>query len=648
LKNRIIGISFATALMGSAGLEAASPLTAQQALERRGVSELRFSPDGKHLAMTVSEPYRGTERNRDIWLYDRVRQESWPLTASEKSDHSPRWSPDGETLAFLSSRTEKAQVHLISLRGGEAQALTQSETPVTALEWAPDGRSIAFLAAEPKNEEQKKKEEDKDDPRVVDRDDRPPQLWLVDLESREARQVTSGQWRFSSLDWMPDGTRIVAAATDHPQPELLTTRIYAITPGDGSMEELHRPDGPMGDLDVSPDGQLLAYVGSRGDGPDAHDLLLLPIGGGASRNLTSSSIDRPVSDFAWQAHGGLLVQVADGFTSHFYDVTLEGEADRRPTVAGPHPLGAFAAKQDLLAFVGETATQAPEVWLSSQPGQAEKVTDLNAAWDAEGLVEPEILTYASFDGTSIEAALLKPERNEESGPLPVVVLVHGGPSGRWASRFHSWGQLLVARGFAVLYPNIRGSVGYGHDFLVANHRDWGGGDFRDVMAGIDFLVEQRIADPERLGIGGWSYGGYMAAWAVTQTGRFRASVSGAPMTDLASEYGTETSSINAYDTWYLGTPYENLGLFAERSPITHVRNATTPTLILCGENDVIDPIGQCWQFYRGLKRYEVGTELVIYPREGHGIREEKHQLDLLHRVIDWYERHLATDRQASP
>ena len=168
------------------------------------------------------------------------------------------------------------------------------------------------------------------------------------------------------------------------------------------------------------------------------------------------------------------------------------------------------------------------------------------------------------------------------------------------------------------------------------------------MAGIDFLVEQRIADPERLGIGGWSYGGYMAAWAVTQTDRFRASVSGAPMTDLASEYGTETSSINAYDTWYLGTPYENLDLFVERSPITHVRNATTPTLILCGENDVIDPIGQCWQFYRGLKRYEVDTELVIYPREGHGIREEKHQLDLLRRVIDWYDRHLTTDGQASP
>ncbi len=173
-----------------------------------------------------------------------------------------------------------------------------------------------------------------------------------------------------------------------------------------------------------------------------------------------------------------------------------------------------------------------------------------------------------------------------------------------------------------------------------NRRDWGGGDFKDVMAGVDHLVDTGLADPERLGIGGWSYGGYMTAWAVTQTDRFRAAVSGAPMTDLASEYGTETASINAYDTWYMGTPYENLGLFVERSPVTHVKNASTPTLILCGEKDVIDPLGQCHQFYRGLKRYGVECELVIYPREGHGIREEKHQIDRLERYLDWFSKYL--------
>ena len=162
------------------------------------------------------------------------------------------------------------------------------------------------------------------------------------------------------------------------------------------------------------------------------------------------------------------------------------------------------------------------------------------------------------------------------------------------------------------------------------------------MAGVDDAVEKGFADPDRLAIGGWSYGGYMAAWAVTQTDRFVAAVAGAPMTDLASEYGTEANDVNAYDTWFLGNPYENLELFIERSPVTHVRNAKTPTLIPCGENDRTDPIGQCTQFYRGLRRYGVDAELVIYPREGHGIREEKHRLDLLRHVVAWFDARLAS------
>jgi dipeptidyl aminopeptidase/acylaminoacyl peptidase len=178
--------------------------------------------------------------------------------------------------------------------------------------------------------------------------------------------------------------------------------------------------------------------------------------------------------------------------------------------------------------------------------------------------------------------------------------------------------------------------------MVKNRHDWGGGDFKDVMAGVDFLIKKGIAHPERLGIGGWSYGGYMSAWAVTQTHRFKAAVSGAPMTDLAFEYGAEMNAINAYDTWYLGTPYENLEDFIKMSPMTYVKNVRTPTLILCGEDDQIDPIGQNKQFYRGLKRYGVDTQLVIYPREGHGIRENKHEADMLYRMVKWFKDRLKT------
>jgi dipeptidyl aminopeptidase/acylaminoacyl peptidase len=222
--------------------------------------------------------------------------------------------------------------------------------------------------------------------------------------------------------------------------------------------------------------------------------------------------------------------------------------------------------------------------------------------------------------------------------LPLITLVHGGPAGRWQDAFEPWGQMLVSRGYAIFYANIRGSTGYGQKFLESNRADWGGGDFKDLMAGIDSLIQKGIADPERLGIGGWSYGGYMSMWAVTQTNRFKASVAGAGLSDLASEFGTENSSI--YDEWYFGTPYERLDGFIRCSPITYIKNIRTPTLILQGEADTTDPIGQSQQFYRGAKRYGAPADLVLYPREGHGIREEKHMLDMYRRILGWYEKYL--------
>src|SRR5262249_2326625 len=250
---------------------------------------------------------------------------------------------------------------------------------------------------------------------------------------------------------------------------------------------------------------------------------------------------------------------------------------------------------------------------------------------------PEIVKYKSFDGVEIEAAMLKPP-GPFTGMRPFVVLVHGGPTGRWSDSFEPWGQLLASRGYVVLYPNIRGSTGYGQKFVEMNRADWGGGDFKDVMAGVDWAIARGLADPNRLGIGGWSYGGYMAAWAVTQTNRFKAAVSGAPVIDMASEVGTENGS--AYDEWFYGTPYERLDGFIKASPITYVKNIRTPTLLLQGEDDVTDPIGQSQQFYRGLKRHNVESDLVLYPREGHGFREEKHLLDRLNRVVAWYDRYL--------
>jgi dipeptidyl aminopeptidase/acylaminoacyl peptidase len=223
------------------------------------------------------------------------------------------------------------------------------------------------------------------------------------------------------------------------------------------------------------------------------------------------------------------------------------------------------------------------------------------------------------------------------------VLIHGGPTGNWEDRIEAWGQLLVAKGYLVMYPNIRGSIGYGQKFIELNRGDWGGGDFQDVEKGVDDLIAKGFADPERLGIGGWSYGGYMSEWAVTQTSRYKAAVSGAGMADLISEYGTEQHP--SYDEWFYGVPFEKPEGFLNSSPFLFVKNAKTPTLILQGQADTVDPLGQSQELYRGLKRYGVEADFVEYPREPHGFQEAKHRTDVNRRVVDWFDKYL---KEAKP
>lgn len=610
-----------------------------KATKMRRLSNLCLAPDSSRIAFTVSEIADGGERKSNIRILNLKTFKSRRFTTSIKADHSPKWSPDGKSLAFLSNRYEKTQIYIIPLDGGEAEALTESKTGISSFEWSPSGSRIAFLSPEPETKEEKKKKQVKDDARVVDADKRHPLLRIIDIKTKQEKTLTKSNWRISEYKWLPKGDSLIIFATDHQQPELFTHKIYEISAASGEMKLKAAPGGAFSGLKISPSGKTLAYIGSRIDGPDPYDLYLLPVSGGKPRNLTAGCLDRQIANFTYLSEEVLLTLAQTRFTGTFYTISIDKKIKKSNSFK-VNPSGSFAANSEIVAFVGETALTAPELYLSKKFAPCKKITAINKEWQPGNPVQPEFITYKSFDQREIEAALYKPKNHKEGDRLPLIVWVHGGPSGRFSDRFDSWAQLFSARGYAVLCPNIRGSTGYGFEFMAANRYDWGGGDFKDIMAGAGFLVEKGIADSDRLGIAGWSYGGYMAAWAVTQTNRFKAAVSGAPMTDLAFEYGAEMSEINAYDTWYLGTPYENLDRFIRMSPMTYVKNVKTPTLILCGENDPVDPIGQCKQFYRGLRRCGVVTKFVIYPREGHGIGEEKHRVDRLFRVLDWFKTHL--------
>ena len=612
-------------------------LTPEQAISERKIKDLRPSPDGTRVAFTVSEPAKGTEHHSHIWIYLAASRELRQYTNSSKTESTPRWSPDGKKLAFLSEKDEYKQILIMPTDGGEALPFTEGKRSVDDFEWSPNGKWIAFLAKDPKTEQDEKKEKEKDDARSVDRDDKRTHLWLADAGSGKAQKIGGAPWEFSELQWFPSGDRLAVIATDHPESDQETNRIFALNIPDGKMQELSSPRGSFNTLRVSPHGQQISYVGCRVDGPAPHDLFLQPASGGAAVNLTAKSIDRPIQAYEWRSDNKMLALTRNGFRSQFNVVDASGHAE---ALAAPEmsveAIGLSSNGPILLA--GGTTTQPQELMQWDGASAPQSVSHFNDSFAKVALFAPEFVRYKSFDGKEIEAALLKPANYDGKSKVPAVLVIHGGPTGNYEDAFEAWGQLLTSAGYAVLYPNVRGSTGYGYDFMVMNRADWGGGDFKDVMAGADYLVSRGIADPNRLGIAGWSYGGYMAEWAITQTSRFKAAVSGAGMSDLAQEYGTEEHP--SYDEWFYGLPYEKPEGFRKSSPITYIRNAHTPTLILQGEADTVDPLGQSQQLYRALKRYGVPTELVVYPREGHPIREEKHQLDRLNRIVAWFDKYL--------
>jgi dipeptidyl aminopeptidase/acylaminoacyl peptidase len=614
-------------------------LTPEASLNLRSISDLQWSPDGTRLVFVVTEPAKGTDRARHIWLYDKANGLVRQFTYSQKSESAPRWSPDGKQLGFLSNREgEQQQVYLMRADGGEGWAVTKGKRSVKSFEWSPNGKQIAFLAPDAKTEAEEKKEKDKDDAHVVDKEDKRARLWLWNVATSDTRAISKPQWEVSEIAWLPGGDRLIVKATDHPESDQYTEQIFSVPTGpDGNVLQLVKPRGPFGELRVSPDGKTVSYVGSREDGPEPHDLLLLPVGGHAARNLTGANLDRPIEDYHWQKDGSVAMVAANGFSTLF--VTFSGDGARHDLAPSPKPTGSFAVAPDgEIAFVSQNGTQPQELWLWDQKTQPQQVSHLNDSWKQYALSVPEYYNYKSFDGMEIEAALLKPQSHDGKSKLPLIALIHGGPTGRWSESIDAWGQLLAAHGYAVFYPNIRGSVGYGEKFVESNRGDWGGGDFKDVMAGVKDLIDRGVADPNKLGIGGWSYGGYMAEWAITQTNDFKVAVSGAGMANLISEFGTEDHP--AGDEWFYGVPWEKPEGFLNSSPFLRLKNAKTPTLVLQGDADPIDPLGQSQELYRGLKRYGVETDMVVYPREPHGFHEEKHLLDRVNRILAWYDKYL--------
>jgi dipeptidyl aminopeptidase/acylaminoacyl peptidase len=547
-------------------------MTPAQALDYRRASDLRLSSDGSRLLYVINS-YRWDWQSH-LWLIDIPGGTARQLTPDNKAERAPEWSPDGKMMGFLSNRDGKTQVFTAHADGSEPTAVTSRKYGVSSYHWSPDGHSIAYLA--------------KDDsappsdtgPQVTDRESDLSRLWLTDLVSGMTRSIDTMARRIDEFQWL-NSSQILVMATDHPRVEEHNDAVYSIDVKDGTVTLVSRPPQPFRGLMVSPDGKQFAVRSTRAAGPDPRDLFVGTIGRDDLRDI-SAPPDRSVAEVKWHDQSSIWVRVVDGFRNRIWRLPRKGPP---LPVDLPFSADSFDISRDgTLVFAGGDFNHLPELYLKAKNGTIRQLTPLQKDWTDIPLASTRVFQTKSFDGTSIESALMRPANARPGEKLPLVLLVHGGPSSNFFAHYSwdtGWAQLLAAHGYLVLLVNPRGSNGYSEDFMKANHGDLGGGDYRDLMAVLDSVIATGEADPNRLGIGGWSYGGEMSAWAITQTNRFKAAVAGAPVFDQQAEFETEDGP--ADDEWHFGTPWEHPEVFARNSPATYIGNAHTPTLILDGE-----------------------------------------------------------------
>ena len=608
---------------------AQNAMTPAQALSYRRAADLHLSPDGSKLLYVVSSYQWDWQPH--LWLMDVTTGNARELTPAKKSERSPQWSPNGNMLAFLSNRDGKTQVYTAHSDGGDATAVTARKYGVASFHWSPDGGSIAYLA--------------KDDsapasdvgPQVADREGDLPRLWITELASHTTRCVGKAGYRIDEFQWR-NSSQILIVATDQPRVEEYNDAVYSVSVGEGAIALVSRPPQPFGSLMISPDARQFAVRSTRANGPDPRDLFIGTLGRDDLRDV-SLSVDRAVAEVKWHDQPTIWARVVDGFRNRIWRLS----ANHAPaSIDLPLSVDSFDVSPDgVLVYAGGDFDHLPELYIRTKNGSIRRLTHLQQGWDGIHLASTKIFETKSFDGTLIESALMRPAAAREGEKLPLVLLVHGGPSSNFSAGYGwetAWAQLLAAHGYAILMVNPRGSNGYSEDFVKANRGDWGGADYKDLIAVLDHVLAQGEIDANRLGIGGWSYGGEMSEWAITQTNRFKAAVAGAGVFDQQAEFETESGP--ADDEWYFGTPWEHPDVFTRNSPATYIGNARTPTLIFDGEEDTSNPVGQSKGLYRALKHLGVETEMVLYPGEGHSPRNGSYNIDMFERILNWYDRFL--------
>ncbi len=611
-----------------------------------------ISPDGAAIAYTVrSTDWDANRFDTEVWL---ARCGEKPLQLTRTKDGSsgkPRWSPDSQHIAFLADRGDKNQIQVINADGGEAWQLTEVEEGINSFRWSPDGGQIAYSALEPMGKDHKAREETYGEFAIEDQETRRTHLWLIDVleSSPEPRRLTEGsQFTVGDFRFSPDGTRIVFEHTpdSHMDSRLFRSDISVLAIESGQITLLIDEPGSQRAPRWSPDGEWILFTTPQDDIDSTfylnRELAIVPSMGGAIRVLTGEFDEHPI-DATWTGSGiyFLGLQKTKRLLHH-----LDHESGKISPVDNSLELISavdFARHGRFAAIAATSSSTLTEIFRMNRDSEVTRITTMTQQVKNWSLGGAEVIEWKSLDGAVIEGVLYKPDDYAPGDRRPLMVIIHGGPTGTSMPRLVSGYVYPVAqwlgKGAIVLMPNYRGSGGYGEAFRSLNVRNLGVGDMWDVMSGVEHLVEQGIADPQRMGVMGWSQGGYISAFLATNTNRFQAISVGAGISNWMTYY--VNTDIHPFTRQYLkAMPWDDPNIYANTSPMTNIKNASTPTLIQHGENDRRVPIPNAYELFQGLRDNNVETKLIVYKGFGHGITKPKELLAATWHNWQWFSKHV--------
>jgi dipeptidyl aminopeptidase/acylaminoacyl peptidase len=647
------------------GAQEPRPMTVEDVLALRSVGSVAMSPDGRWIAYVVTtRDFEQNTNDSDVWVVATDGAAPVQLSRSEASDNAPQWSPDGTWLAFRSSRGEKAQVYGIRPNGGESWQVTNSPTSVGAFRFSPDARHLAFVASQEQTDADKELEEQRGRRIVWDSSyaEDWSRLWVAPLDEQrragEAHMMSPDTLHVSTLVWSPDGDQIAFGA--RPSPVLRTHLKGAVyvadTSGNGLRQVTFMPGGE-GPASWTSHAGLMVAGSAHELGTYNTRLWRVPLEGGEPVALTGGLDEN--AGYVQVTARALFVEATYRTGRRLYRIPLQDGTPQGPPVVVSDDqrfYSGFSVSDDgrLAGCIAEAPASPPDVYVTqTERFDPTRLTEVNPHVKELALGEHRVASWKSrADGEAIEGVLTLPVDYRAGTPVRLLLVIHGGPSGVSSNRFSATRgaypiQVFAGLGYAVLQPNYRGSTGYGERFRGLNRGDISGRDWIDIDTGVDEMVRQGIADPERLGVMGWSFGGHHTYWGITQTDRYAAASAGAGANDLVSMY-SQTDIPEFYHTYLGPKPWEDFDLYEQRSAYRYVERVTTPLLIQVGENDERVPAEQSIQFFEAVRAIgKAPTALVLYPGQPHGVRQPRLYRDLVSRNVEWFIRWIPSAREVS-